>query len=628
MAKKGWKRPPMTAKRFKNQLLSVIGNPFNVIVAITLIILFIFIIIPLLTMIQNTFVTTRGALKEVRKLYPDAQVGSYTMYAWRYLFGKENFISAGDMGLKGTLIYVNLLEPLFHSLTVGLFVTVISVPLGALMAWLMVRTDIPCKGLLSSLILIPYMIPSWCKALSWLTVFRTPEHGGFYGLLTGLGVPVPEWLAYGPIAIIVVMTMHYYAFSYIMVSGALRSINSELEEMGEIQGANKVQILKSITLPLVLPSILSATIMTISKSIGTYGVAARLGEPAGYHVLATKMKWFLGQSSTEAVGYILSIVMIVLAAATIFINQRLIGTRKSYATIGGKGTRSNLIPLGGAKWPMLTLLTVFLIVAMFMPLFFLVMESFQIIPGGGYRASNLSFYAWIGELENAPNPAFDREGLFKNPLFFHSLWNTVKLSLIASTITAVFGQFFGYITTRGRGKWYGNAVEQLIFIPYLMSGVAFSAIYYSMFSQPHLGGLIPSLTGTFMLILLVSIVKHFPFASRSGSSNMMQISTELEEVATINGAGFWRRIRSIIIPLARHGFLSGFLLSFISIAKELDLIAILITSEENYTLSFMSFTYAETMPQAGDAICIIIIAFILITDKIADKFGGNVSKSL
>ena len=152
----------------------------------------------------------------------------------------------------------------------------------------------------------------------------------------------------------------------------------------------------------------------------------------------------------------------------------------------------------------------------------------------------------------------------------------MKLSLIASLITAVFGQFFGYITTRGRGKWYGNAVEQLIFIPYLMPGVAFSAIYFSMFSQPRLGGLIPSLYGTFTLILLVSIVKHFPFASRSGSSNMMQISVELEEAATINGAGFWRRIRSIVIPLAKNGFLSGFLLSFISIAKELDLIAILL----------------------------------------------------
>lgn len=624
MAKKGWKRPPMTKERFKNQFLNVIGNPFNVIVLITLLMLFVFIIIPLLTMVLNTFTVTRGSAEMARLVDPGAKPGDYSIWAWKFLFGPDSFMSSGGMGLKGTEIYTNLLEPLWHSLTVGFFVTIISVPLGALMAWLIVRTDIPAKGLLSALILIPYMIPSWCKALSWLTVFRTPKYGGYYGLLTGLGIPVPEWLAYGPIAIILVMVLHYYAFSYIMVSGALRSINSELEEMGEIQGANKAQILKSITLPLVLPSILSATIMTISKSIGTYGVAARLGNTIQYFVMATKMKYFLESQQTAAVGYIFSMLMIALAAGTILINQKLIGTRKSYATIGGKGTRSNLIPLGGVKWPMLILLSIFIIVAMFMPLFFLVMESFQIVPGKGYGLDNLSLYAWIGSLENAPNEQFNQPGLFRNTEFFRSLWNTVKLSILGSLITAVFGQFFGYITTRGRGKWYGNAVEQLIFIPYLMPGVAFAAIYYSLASN-----YVPVLVGSFMLVLIVSVVKHFPFASRSGSSNMMQISVELEEAATINGAGFWRRILSIVIPLAKGGFLSGFLLSFISIAKELDLIAILMTNSDNYTLSFLSFNYSkEAMPQVADAICIIIIAFILITNRIADKFGGNVSKSM
>ena len=463
-----------------------------------------------------------------------------------------------------------------------------------------------------------------------MTVFRNPSMGG-NGVLSSLGIPVPDTLASGFVPIIIVMVMHYYAFSYIMASGALRSINSELEEMGEIQGASRPQILKSITLPLILPAILSATIMTISKSIGTYGVAARLGgnNPDGtpFYVLATRMKDFIN-SSPKGTGYAMSLLMILLAAGTIVVNQRLIGTRKSYATIGGKGTRSNLIPLGGAKWPMLVIIAVFLIVAMVMPVFFLVMESFQVVPGGGYGANNLTLYAWIGELQNAPNPGFAQNGLFRNSEFSRALGNTVKLSLIGSLITAVFGQFFGYITTRGRGKWYGNAVEQLIFIPYLMPGVAFSAIYFSMFSQPRLGGLIPSLYGTFLLILLVSIVKHFPFASRSGSSNMMQISVELEEAATVNGAGFWRRIGSIVIPLAKNGFLSGFLLSFISIAKELDLIAILMTPK-NYTLSFLAFDYSkEAMPQVADAICIVIIVFILVTNRIADRFGGNVSKSM
>ena len=613
MAKKGWKRPPMTRKRFKNQFLNIIGNPFNMIVFFTLILLFVLIVIPLLSMVQNTFVVAKSELRNI----PGAKVGDYTLWYWKYLLASP---------LTKTILWI----PLRNSLIIGVAVTLISVPLGALMAWLMVRTDIPAKGLLSALILIPYMIPSWCKALSWMTIFRNPSMGG-NGVLSSLGIPVPDALASGFIPIILVMTLHYYAFSYIMASGALRSINSELEEMGEIQGASKAQILKSITLPLILPSILSATIMTISKSIGTYGVAARLGgnnaDGTPFYVLATRMKDFIN-NSPAGVGYAMSILMILLAAGTIIVNQRLIGTRKSYATIGGKGTRSNLIPLRKARWPMTIVIVLFLIVAMVLPVFFLVMESFQKVPGAGYGPDNLTLYAWIGDLSNAPSAQFNQNGLFRNSEFGRALLNTVKLSLIASLITAIFGQFFGYITTRGRGKWYGNAVEQLIFIPYLMPGVAFSAIYFAMFSQPRLGGLIPSLYGTFTLILLVSIVKHFPFASRSGSSNMMQISVELEEAATINGAGFWRRIRSIVIPLAKNGFLSGFLLSFISIAKELDLIAILMTPK-NYTLSFLAFDYSkEAMPQVADAICIVIIVFILVTNRIADRLGGNVSKSM
>lgn len=605
-------RPPVRKsqrwKRLKNQFLNVVGNPFNMVVFFSLLILFCLIIIPLLTMLTNTFTVAKAELRNL----PDAQIGDFTLFYWKYLLASP---------LTETILW----EPLLNSLLIGFFVTVISVPLGAVMAWLMVRTDIPGKKLLGMLIIVPYMIPSWCKALSWLSVFRNSTSGSL-GLLTGMGVAVPDWLAYGPFAIICVMTMHYYAFSYIMVSGSLRSVNSELEEMGEIQGANKVQILKSITLPLVLPSILSAAIMTISKSLGSYGVAANLGNRISYYVLATRMESFISDSP-KGVGFAMSIIMILLASGTIFANQRMIGVRKSYATIGGKGTRSNLMHIGKVRYALLVFLAVFLFVAMVMPTFVLVMESFQIRTGAGYGLDNLTLYAWIGTLENAPLESYPYDGIFRNPEFLRALGNTVKLSIIASILTAVCGQFLGYISTRGRGKWYGRATEQMVFIPYLMPGVAFSAIYFAMFSQPRLGGLIPSLYGTFTLILLVSVVKHFPFASRSGSANMMQISVELEEAADIAGASFWRRIGSIIIPLAKNGFISGFMLVFISIAKELDLIAILMTPA-NYTLSYLSFEYSKSlMPQCADAIAICILLFILICYRIANHFGADIGKS-
>lgn len=608
MSKKALPKKPLTKRRLKNLILNVVKNPFNMIVLISLIILFCLIIIPLLTMVATTFTAGQA---ELRRIGDGAKIGDFTLYYWKYM-------------LASNMSKAVLWEPLLNSLIIGACVVVISVPLGSVLAWLMVRTDIPGKKILSMLVIIPYMIPSWTKALSWLAVFRNSTSGA-NGFLAGLGLPIPDWLAYGPVAIILCMSMHYYAFSYIMVSGSLRSINSELEEMGEIQGASKPQILRYITLPLILPSILSAVIMTISKSIGTYGVAANLGNRIGYYTLATKMRVYIEQGP-QGVGYAMSLVLVGLAAIILFSNQRAVGVRKSYATVGGKGGRSTLMPLGKAKKPLMAFLAVFLFLAMVMPMFVLVMETFQITTGNGYGLDNLTLYNWIGAVEDAEKYT-NMDGIFRNKDFISALWNTIRLTLIASTITAICGQFLGYISSRGRGKWYGNLTEQMVFVPYLMSGVAFSTMYFSMFSVPHFGGLLPSLYGTFTLIVLTSVVKHFPFASKSGTANMLAISTELEEAADIAGASFWKRMASIIIPLAKNGFISGFMLTFISIAKELDLIIILMTPTTR-TMSYLAFTYSQDgYNQMADAISVVVLLFILVCYIVANKFGADIGKS-
>ena len=601
-------RRPFNKTRLKNQILNVVKNPFNLVVAISLVILFCLIVIPLLQMIASTFLVAKGELRRIQ----GAQVGDFTLYYWKYL-------------LTGQLASATLWGPLKNSLVCGFFTVLVSVPLGSVLGWLIARTDIPCKKLLGMLVVIPYMIPSWCKSLAWLAVFRNKTSGSL-GFLAGMGIPIPDWLAYGPVAIVLCMSLHYYAFSYIHVQSALRSINSELEEMGEICGASKPQILRSITIPLVLPSVLSAIVMTLSKSIGTYGVAANLGNRIGYFTLATKMKNFIN-GSPQNVGYAMSIILISLAALIIFANQRLIGVRKSYATIGGKGGRSTEMRLGKAKLPLMIFLVLFLFFAMVMPMFVLVMETFQISTGGGYGLNNLTLYNWIGTDENLAPYYTSYKGIFYNSEFSKALFNTIRLTVIGSVITALCGQFLGYICTRGRGKWYGNLTEQLVFVPYLMSGVAFSAMYVAMFSRPHLGGLIPSIYGTFTLIVLTSVVKHFPFASRSGTANMMQIAVELEEAAEINGAGFGKKLSRIVLPLAKNGFISGFMLTFISIAKELDLIIIMM-DKRTTTMSYLAFTYSQDgMNQMADSISVCVLMFILICYIIANRFGADIGKA-
>ena len=601
-------RRPFNKTRLKNQILNVVKNPFNLVVAISLVILFCLIVIPLLQMIASTFLVAKGELRRIQ----GAQVGDFTLYYWKYL-------------LTGQLASATLWGPLKNSLVCGFFTVLVSVPLGSVLGWLIARTDIPCKKLLGMLVVIPYMIPSWCKSLAWLAVFRNKTSGSL-GFLAGMGIPIPDWLAYGPVAIVLCMSLHYYAFSYIHVQSALRSINSELEEMGEICGASKPQILRSITIPLVLPSVLSAIVMTLSKSIGTYGVAANLGNRIGYFTLATKMKNFIN-GSPQNVGYAMSIILISLAALIIFANQRLIGVRKSYATIGGKGGRSTEMRLGKAKLPLMIFLVLFLFFAMVMPMFVLVMETFQISTGGGYGLNNLTLYNWIGTDENLAPYYTSYKGIFYNSEFSKALINTIRLTVIGSVITAFCGQFLGYICTRGRGKWYGNLTEQLVFVHYLMSGVAFSAMYVAMFSRPHLGGLIPSIYGTFTLIVLTSVVKHFPFASRSGTANMMQIAVELEEAAEINGAGFGKKLSRIVLPLAKNGFISGFMLTFISIAKELDLIIIMM-DKRTTTMSYLAFTYSQDgMNQMADSISVCVLMFILICYIIANRFGADIGKA-
>ena len=175
MSKNGLPRKPLTKRRLKNLILNVLKNPFNMVVLVSLVILFCLIIIPLLTMIANTFTLAQGELRRVQ-----GHVGDFTLYYWKYI-------------LASTLSGAVLWGPLKNSFICGFFTVLVSVPLGSVLAWLMIRTDIPGKKILGLLVTVPYMIPSWTKALAWLAMFRNSTSGAD-GFLAGMGIPIPDWL--------------------------------------------------------------------------------------------------------------------------------------------------------------------------------------------------------------------------------------------------------------------------------------------------------------------------------------------------------------------------------------------------------------------------------------------------
>lgn len=602
------------SRRLKNQIKAVVTNPYNIIVLVAIVLLVYLIVLPLLDMITTTFELAQRDLRAVGGTMDD--VGTFTLYYWQRLLASE-------------LSWTMLIKPLINSLTIGVCVSVCAILLGSILAWLMVRSDLPFKKFFSLAVIIPYMIPSWCKSQAWLSMFKTSRLGGAPGFMASLGLDVPEWLAYGPIAIIIVLTLHYYAYTYLLVSSALDSINSELEEMGEIQGAGKAMILRRITLPLVLPAILSAVILTFSKAIGTFGTINYLGSPVQYYTLSSQL-YMNSKSQNTQTAFAMAILMIIIASIAVFINQKLIGSRKSYATIGGKGGRSTLIGLGKVGKPVITVvLLAFFAVGIIMPIVILILESCM-LKEGIYSLENFTLHYWICD----PDPKImeGMPGIFQNEDFINSLLNSLRLTLVNGVFGTIFGQLLGYITAKGRGKLHGKLVEQLVFIPYLIPSVAFGGIYLSMFSKPQtLFGvtLVPALYGTFALLTLVSVVKHLPFAARAGTSNMLQISGELEEAATIEGAGFFRRFVKIVFPLSKGGFISGFMLIFVSIMKELDLI-ILIMTPTTSTLPYLAFTYQNgNSPQASNCVAIVMFAIVFLVYAIANLSGkADLAKSM
>lgn len=593
-------------RRLMNQINSVLKNPYNIMVVVSVVFMVYLILIPLGQMIIQTLTLAEADVARVE----GGRQGAITLYYWKRV-------------LTSSIAVKMLWTPLKNSLMIALCTAVFGITLGSLLAWLMVRSDLPYKKFFSLALIIPYMIPSWCKSMAWLTIFKNERVGGAQGLLGYLGIQTPDWLAYGPFAIVMVLVIHYYAYAYLLVSAALGSINSELEEMGEILGASKARILSKITFPLVMPAILSAVIMTFSKAMGTFGVPSMLGLKIGYYTVSTTMYNSI-QNGQNRVAFVISLILIAIASFSVFLNQKAIGSRKSYSTIGGKGSRSNPIRLG--KWrPVIAgILFVFVALAVVIPVVIPLYQSFMLEPGN-YSLSNMTLHYWIGG--SVPTIDQGEPGIFKNPQFMKYVVNTIKLVVMTSFFATLFGQLIGYINSRGRKLFSGKLVEQLVFIPYLIPSIAFGAMYLALFATAkkiEMFGyritLVPSLYGTFALLVLIAVVKNLPFASRAGTSNMLQISTELEEAAMVENAGFLTRFFRIVFPLSKGGMMSGFMLVFISIMKELDLIVILMTPSQQ-TLPYMAYAYsAENLIQLSSAVTIVMFVLVFFVYWFANTF--------
>jgi iron(III) transport system permease protein len=565
------------------------------------------IILPLFRMVATTLTVQERDLRVMQGV----EVGQFTLYHWTRMLTSK--ISLG-------MVYT----PLQNSLIISAGATLIAMLLGSLMAWLVVRTDMGGRNLINSLAIVPYIMPSWTIAMAWAIIFKNRTVGGAQGILEFLlGVGPPDWLAYGPVPIIISSGLHYYAFFYLFVSTALISIDSNLEEAGEIMGGSRARILRTITFPLVLPALLSGFIMTFSRVMGTFGGPNVLGVPVRYYTLSTMIRSDM-KLGNNADGFVLAVMLILLALITVFINQKAVGTKKSFETIGGRGFVSKRTKLRNWRVCLTALVLLIEVMVAILPVVLLTWNTFM-KNSGDYSLSNFTLQHWIGASDPTVNDGLP--GILRNPLVWRGAWNSIRLSIVSSFFVALAGVVLGYAIVKGRGTILSQLIEQLAFVPYVIPGIAFGAIYISMFAKPV--GPIPALYGTFALLVVVSVAKNLPFSSRSGVSSMMQVGRELEEAAEVAGAGSWLRFTRIIFPLIRGGFISGFLLSFISAMRELSLIILLVTPATQ-VLASMTMRYLENgSEQQADAVIVLLVVLVLTGNWAISRFqGGSLQKGL
>jgi iron(III) transport system permease protein len=582
-------------------------KPQVVLSLIMLVVMFYMVLIPLYKLVETTVTWQMSDIGRE----PDAVLGKFTLYHWIRM-------------LTGVFGRIYTYTPLQHSMVVAIGAVTLAFLIGGSLAWLVVRTDMPGRKLVNQLAVLPYIMPSWTLAQAWLVLFKNRTQGGAPGLLEYLlGQGPPDWLSYGPVPIIICSALHYYTFFFLFVSAALMSIDSNLEEAGELMGADRWRILRKITLPLVLPAMLSGFIMTFSKVMGTFGGPNILGSPVKYYVVATMLRGSLA-AGDKADAFVLGIVLIMFAMVTISFNQRLVGTRKSYETIGGRGFVSTPSKLRNWKKIVLTSVIIFQLAVLVVPLGLLTYDTF-LLRSGDFSFDNLTLQNWIGKA----NPDYNdgQPGVLLNARIWKAAWNSIKLALYTSLFTALLGVILGYAIVKGRGTRLGKWVEQLAYIPYVIPGIAFGAVYIAMFAKKI--GPLPSLYGTFALLVIVSVTKHLPFSSRSGVSAMMQVGHELEEAALVAGAGVWKRWQRIIFPLTRSGFISGFLLTFITTMRELSLIILLVTRETELLASQTMWYVENNLDQMANIVIILLVLITVSGNAIIGRFGkGSLQKGL
>ncbi len=585
---------PSAWQAWRYRLKVALREPTTLIGVLTALLFTYLIVVPIISIVLDS---VRVQFGHERRLGKD--VGDLTLY---YL--DRAFFSpvASDLFWR----------PLFNTLTVALGAISLSLVIGTVLAWLISRTDMFGRRWFATALIVPYMLPAWTFALAWTTLFKNRTIGGQPGWFEAIDLTPPDWVAYGRFPITIILALHYTPFVILLFGSALRRFDSQLEDSARILGARRYQVAVQIILPLMRPALLSSMVLIFAKCLGEFGVPYVLGLPVKFEVLSTSLFRSIASRQTGVAGVVAASIMLI-GIITLMIDARLVREARRFVTIGSKGSMNRQSRLGKMRLPATGFAATIFVLSVGLPLLTLALSTVMKMPAR-FTLDNFTLDYWIGtDLHTVAL----QTGILLSPELWAAAKNTMMIVGLASLTSGILGLLVGYVVIRTPVRALSVYLRQVTFLPYLVPGIAFAAAYLSLFAVPR--GPMPALYGTVTILVLALIADQMPYASRAGISAMTQLGKDPEEAAQIAGAGWFRRMISIVIPIQKGSLVTGVLLPFISGIKGLSLFVILAVPSTDvlttYSLRLVDYHYT----QAANAVVLIIAAIAYFGTLLAQK---------
>lgn len=484
---------------------------------------------------------------------------------------------------------------LFNSLKLGFFTSLFSILLGAPLAWLVTRTNLPFAKLFKTLFILPYMIPPFVGAIAWSQLLnrRNGYINSWAASLFGLEGHVFDVNTMP--GLIWVMTLYLYPFVFITVTGALERMDPTLEEAARTCGAKTMRIMRDITLPLVAPSIAGGALLVFASTIANFGIPALIGMQGRVYVLTTMIYSYMRSRGFTgiAMASALSILLMSISVGALLLNNLYL-KKKQYTLISGKSMRPTKLDLRRWKIPILIVAFLVVFVTVFMPFVSISLTSFLDAWGAKITWENLTLknYRYI---------------LFEYALTKDAFKNSFLLAISAATVCMVLGSLIAYISvkTKIRGRKALEAVSQL---PYAVPGTVVAIAMILAWSGKY--GI--NLYNTFWIILLAYIARYVAFAVRTTSASLEQIHPSLEEAARISGGSWLTSLKDIVVPLIRPGLVAGWFLIFMPTLRELTM-SILLWGPKTVTIGVAVFEMQEAgYVQISAAFATILLLIVIV----------------